>query len=69
VKRKSVLRQGMADFFTEFGGIDTVANLIDVDFQALMEVVQKKAALVSRHSGGSGNPELLPKCAGSASSK
>ncbi len=42
VERKAALRQGMADFFTEFGGIDAVANLIDVDFQALMEVVQKK---------------------------
>jgi hypothetical protein len=42
VERKSELRQGMAEFFAEFGGIEKVANLDNGDFQALMDVVQTK---------------------------
>jgi len=42
VERKGELRQGMADFFAEFGGIEAVASLIDADFKTLMEIVQKK---------------------------
>jgi hypothetical protein len=43
VERKGEeLRQGMANFFAEFGGIEQVANLDDADFQALMDVVQTK---------------------------
>jgi hypothetical protein len=42
VERKGELRQGMADFFAEFGGIEKVANLDDTEFQALMDVVHTK---------------------------
>jgi hypothetical protein len=42
VERKGELHQAMVDFFAEFGGIETVANLDEPDFQALMDVVQTK---------------------------
>jgi hypothetical protein len=42
VEREDKLRQGMVDFFAEFGGVETVANLDDTDFQALMEIVKIK---------------------------
>jgi len=41
-ERKGELHQGMADFFSDFGGVEKVANLDDADFQALMDVVQTK---------------------------
>jgi hypothetical protein len=42
VERKGELRQAMADFFAEFGGIEKVANLDDAEFQAVMDAVQTK---------------------------
>jgi hypothetical protein len=43
--RAGKLHERMGDFFAEFGGVTTVANLDDTDFKALMKIVQKK-----RHS-------------------